>query len=321
MNAASIAGASAPGKLVLAGEYAVTDGHRALVAAVDVRARVACAPAPSLVLEGNFARAIDAADRRELRARLPLLCAVIDELDARAVPLPALRARVDTSAFSRAGEKVGLGSSAAACSALVRALAPDASIDDVHAMARTAHRAFQGGGSGIDVAASCYGGVVSFQAGVASPAPPLPRALDWVVVFVGHGTSTQGFVDRYAALPDRRSHAARLAAAADAFFDACRRDDALALCEAIDHAREAMGAMGQAAGIDVVSAPHARVAALTRAHGGAAKPSGAGGGDVAICAVAPEARAALVAALASEAFTVLDVKLGAPGARLDRSPN
>ena len=46
--------------------------------------------------------------------------------------------------------------------------------------------------------------------------------------------------------------------------------------------RRGMGELGQAAGVTSSTAELAQIAELARVHGGAAKPSGAGGGDVAI---------------------------------------
>jgi hypothetical protein len=59
------------------------------------------------------------------------------------------------------------------------------------------------------------------------------------------------------------------------------------------------------------------IAAITARHGGAAKPSGAGGGDVAVCLVPRENRAALAQALVDPGHPVIDVALDAPGARVD----
>jgi phosphomevalonate kinase len=296
--------ASAPGKCVLVGEYAVLDGYEAVVAAVDVRARV-YVEAGSLTLEGNTSGPIARADAT---AQLPLLSAVLDEIERSGTrPAPA-HYRVDTSAFARAGKKVGLGSSAAACVAFTRAVLAHsgrgAHVDEVFQLARAAHRAFQGGGSGIDIAASAYGGLVRFtREGAPKRGLALPRGISLVVVFTGASTSTQGFVDRFLALPDRAAHAAALGGAAAGFVAACEAGEARDAVAAIHGAREAMAHMGRTAGIDVVSDAHARIAALAEAHGGSAKPSGAGGGDIAVAFVPDDARAPFVAAVAAAGFT------------------
>jgi mevalonate kinase len=297
---------SAPGKLVVIGEYAVLEGHPAVVAAVDVRARVTITPADTLVLEGN-------ASGPGPRERLPLLDSVLREVE-RLGALPTGHFFVDTSAFSRAGQKVGLGSSAAACVAFTRSLLPDAELDRVYTVARAAHHAFQGGGSGIDVAASTYGGLIRFTTTDARPRPvELPDALAIVVVFTGTSTSTQGYVDRWHALSDRELHASSIAACARTFIEACSESDVPGVLGAVGDACAAMRRMGEAAGIDVVSAQHARIAQLARAYGGEAKPSGAGGGDVAVAVVPVDARGRFSAAVEAAGFSVVPVGIAAEG--------
>ncbi|MCC7112720.1 MAG: hypothetical protein IT382_25740 [Deltaproteobacteria bacterium] len=291
--------ASAPGKLVLCGEYAVLLGHPAVVAAVDVRARARLGAGPSA----------------------PLIAAVMQTARARGLVSPG-DGVVDTNAFSAGGRKLGLGSSAAAATAAAALVVQEArgalELELVWQIARDAHRAFQGGGSGIDVAASCFGGLVRFsQRERPVPAPPLPASLEVLVVDTGSSTSTQGFVDRVLAHPDRAAYLEPIAAATGSFLDACAQGDAAELLAAVERACAGMAALGAETGVDIVSEPHARIAALAASCGGAAKPSGAGGGDVALAFV-PRARSEeLRAALRAASLPVVDLRLGAPGVRIE----
>lgn len=309
---------SAPGKLVLIGEYAVVDGFPAVVAAVSRRATATVTAGvndgESLEVRGNDPRWVSVADSAREQ---PLLAAVLDEVTKRGIALPSGRIAVSTTAFATEGKKLGLGSSAAAAVAFTSVFVHPLGTDAIHDVARAAHRAFQGGGSGIDVAASTYGGILKFQSGAATAAPALPADLAVVVAWTGVPAKTQGFVDAWRALPSRFDHARAIDAATSRFLIGSARADAREVVRAVGDAREAMLAMGAAAGIDVVTQAHQRIAALARAHGGDAKPSGAGGGDVAVCFVARDARAALEAALRSERFDVVDVTVGEPGARRD----
>ena len=131
----------APGKMLLSGSYAVLEGAPALVCAVDryAVAREASGDAASAEVAAAFG--------------------------AEAPP------SVDVSALSRGGDKLGLGGSAAAVVAalgyrfasrgedLGRAPVRDAIFRD----ARRAHARVQGGGSGVDIAASVYGGVLRYS--------------------------------------------------------------------------------------------------------------------------------------------------------------
>lgn len=317
MTSAASARFSAPGKLVLAGEYAVVDGFPAVVAAVSRRALAVvdvATPSQEIEVRGNDPRWVS---RAESAREQPLLAAVLFEIERRGMALPAVRVAVSTTDFARDGKKLGLGSSAAAAVALASVFAHALGADTVHDIARAAHRAFQGGGSGIDVAASTYGGILTFQAGRASPAPVIPAGLDVVVAWTGVPAKTQGFVDAWRALAHRLDHAHAIDAATSRFLAALARGDASDVVRAVSDARTALAAMAAAAEIDVVTPAHQRIAELARANGGDAKPSGAGGGDVAVCFVPTDRRAALAAALSAERFDVIDVTIGEPGARRD----
>jgi phosphomevalonate kinase len=84
---------------------------------------------------------------------------------------------------------------------------------------------------------------------------------------------------------------------------------------------EAMRRLGIAAGAPVVTPAHELVSRLAAAHGGAGKPSGAGGGDVAMAVFAdPADRARFAEAAARAGVDLLDLECGAPGVEISR-PN
>lgn len=223
---------SAPGKLVLLGEYAVLFGAPAAVLAIDRRALARLDPsgdglwavqAPGLI--SGPARFELAADGRVLwRAersgdcdRLPLLegllgAAVGSGLIA-ADRLEPAAMRLDTRAFfadDAAGRiKLGLGSSAALTAALASALAlwsgSDHLVADRHSWLDRLvglHRGLQGGhGSGLDIAAALLGGSIEFRlderGSVAAATPlPLPPELRLVFVWTGHAADTGSFLRR-----------------------------------------------------------------------------------------------------------------------------
>jgi phosphomevalonate kinase len=271
--------ATAPGKLLLAGEYAVLDGGAAIVAAVDRRV-VARAGG-----SGALSPFLAAAAAAVATVRGP------DSLAARAA-----RTIVVDSGALRSGElKLGLGSSAAATVAAVAcALAhePDAGLDRdlVHRLAADAHAEAQGKkgvrGSGADIAASTHGGVIRFVAGAATPVR-LPDDLVLVPFFTGHSADTAQLV---AAVNRARSAAPRaiaealatIAAAADALTAA---SDAGAAIAALDACGRAVAALGEAACLDLETAAVRAARRLSAPLGGTAKSCGAGGGDVALVAV------------------------------------
>jgi mevalonate kinase len=144
---------TAPGKLIVLGEYAVLDGFPAVVAAVNRRASGQFVPGRE-----PESQLVDVAVR-----------SAKDALGPNRTALPRGSVLVDTAAFSLNGTKMGIGSSAATAAVTVGAVLEMAglsvadSTDLIFDVASSAHRAAQGGlGSGADVAAAVYGGLLHY---------------------------------------------------------------------------------------------------------------------------------------------------------------
>jgi phosphomevalonate kinase len=191
--------ASAPGKIVLAGEYAVLDGEPAISMAINRRAVVTLDESPDG--ECNLATpGFSGADRYRL---VDAVCKG---------KRPAKSIVLDTSAFVDDGNKIGIGSSAALTVALVASLNES---DKVLEEALIAHREFQGGtGSGIDVATAARGGLIEFemQSGKVT-ALAWPAGLCMRVIWTGVPSSTAEKLETLAAQATRPSRSALLLAA------------------------------------------------------------------------------------------------------------
>ncbi|MEZ4339538.1 MAG: hypothetical protein R3B82_23185 [Sandaracinaceae bacterium] len=122
---------------------------------------------------------------------------------------------------------------------------------------------------------------------------------------------------------DPATYRARMVAlreAAAALLDRVVAKDASGTVTAADAQGRAMGALGESAGAPIVTDALARVAAIAREHGGGAKPSGAGGGDVALGFFGRAEDAAAFRAACTEAgLTPLSLSLGAEGVRAEES--
>jgi phosphomevalonate kinase len=158
------------------------------------------------------------------------------------------------------------------------------------------HRQVQGSGSGIDVAASIWGGTIRFERGHANNIHPVEP----VVIWSGKSASTGPRVEAYLAWEPR-----------DAFVQASEQLVAQFDEDPVRVLRESgqlLNRMAAAASIDYRTPELDRIATLAEQLGGAAKPSGAGGGD---CAVAlfdtPESSVHFRQRCADEGFVVLDV--------------
>ena len=280
--------ASAPGKLIVAGEYAVLDGAQALVVAVN--RRVTAKHAPS-----------------RLRGSSAFLHALADELAGRGraeAARIAMEIVVDSSSFYDGNNKLGLGSSAAvtvAATALVLANEPSdpALVHDIAAAAHARAQAPRGSrGSGADIAAAVHGGTIAFtpRAGTAGIVArrSWPSGVDLIPFFTGTSADTPVLVAQVAAARAASPVAvdAALTAIADASRAACEaaalRDiklAATAMIAALALAAAGLDRLELATGValvpDRVKAARRRLAPL----GGTAKTTGAGGGDVAIAVI------------------------------------
>ncbi|MEJ2602105.1 MAG: hypothetical protein P8172_02225 [Gammaproteobacteria bacterium] len=318
--------ASAPGKLVLTGEYAVLAGAPAIVTAVDRRAyarlgsaaacRVAAkgidaAPASFEYGPGGRLRWHEAGAAEDYALVAAVMAALADD-----APLPVGRdfeLNLDTSAFHQDRRKLGLGSSAALTVATTAALCRHFGIDFDTAFASAAHRRFQGGaGSGLDIAAATTGGLIRFRAGGEGPAvEPLawPAGVEAVFVWTGHSAATAPRVRRFEAWADTAGSAPIL----DALGEAAGRAAAAwqsGTPDAVMSATAAWAAMlmelAQAAGLDIWSGGHDRLARLAATAGVVYKPSGAGGGDIGLALSAdPDRRHAFASRVVQEGFHVL----------------
>lgn len=249
------------GKLVLVGEYAVLDGAPAIVAAVDHGVECTYSPTGDAIVTPG--------DDRFARAALGSLA------------IPAGTWTFRDQRPPPATGKAGFGGSAAAvvaalrCAHAVLGNAPEDAA--LFADALAVHRGVQGSGSGVDVAASVYGGILRFEAGSVARVAARPRL---VVVWSGRSAATGPRVERYLAWRDRDAFVRESTAIVEAF--------PLAPIEAAEAAFQVLRAMSARAGVDWETPEITVLRQLARDRGGAAKPSGAGGGD-AVVAFFPDA--------------------------------
>ncbi len=311
---------TAPGKIILAGEYAVLDGSAAVVIAVDRRVRATVADA--------------------VAAPQPFLAAVASELASEYGPgsTPALAARrvvVDSSALYQGGIKLGLGSSAAVTVAAVAAATATTTIatSDIHRLAHRAHanaQAERGArGSGADIAAAVPGGVIAAPRGADARAAlmvehlELPTALHLVAVWTGRCADTAALLERarQAQVGDRRAYARAcdaIAGAAAALIAALRAADPRACIDAIGRGGRAIAEFGTITSIPVESELHRRLSRAAESRAGALKPTGAGVGDIAIAAFSESAAAQSFRDYVSDqGITLVDLRVDPCGVTSD----
>lgn len=297
--------ASAPGKLVLLGEYAVLEGAPALVLAVDRRARATLAPAtgdaweivsPTLGMEARLRIDSEGTASPDAAPTALAWVATLFGQFRQGAQWPPCRVELDSDAFhvEHAGKlaKLGLGSSAALTVALLGAL---------HALAQRpaptldecvrAHRAIQHGhGSGIDIAASFSGGLLRYRldGGATHTVPAtLPESLHWCCVYSGRPVSTSAMLATVAGWRERDPAAFahcmhELATISSRGVDAMAANDAATFLSCLHDYATSLARLGEAAGADIASREHRAIAAIAADCGCVYKSCGAGGGDIGV---------------------------------------
>lgn len=280
----------APGKVMIAGEYSVLMGFPALVAAIDRVAICQFKEGPAL---NFFAKT---SQEFSLLQNSPLFLAVLTTFKKHRLEPRIGEYFLDTSEFFDAtGQKIGLGSSAAAATALSRMILLQHEIEDqdlLFARAHEAHRLFSGGvGSGADIAAAAYGGVLLYQQGIPSPRIiNLNLATIWpkiLVIHTGKAQSTAPFVEEFIHFKGAKSLIDNFNTEQSKCVEEllANLDKLDVFIRVINQLFKLLDILGTSVGIDIVSKEHRLIASLAQSLGGAAKPSGAGGGDIAIACV------------------------------------
>lgn len=310
---------SAPGKLMISGEYAVLEGAEAIVAAVSRRVRVWLS---------------DDDDQGDASGPVPPEAAAARAAAERYFGSHSGHLGVDVRATRMGDQKLGVGSSAAAAAAAAGLIAARAGqdLDDPPVRRRVLEAALEGHtavaprGSGADVATSTLGGFVRFRrrgGNIECDSVRFPEALQVHVVWTGKQVRTSDMLDRVDALkqsnPNRYIAAMDgLRSASEAFSAAVGRGDPGRIVEAARGYHGAMRDLGRVAGADIVDDTLERIADLAATAGGAAKPSGAGGGDVALALFPNGASSAkFVAACEGEGLHVVEMALGVVGVRTE----
>ncbi len=307
----------APGKLMLLGEYAVLEGGPALIAAVDRFATARRTPAEATTFSSDPA--------------------VPDYAFAEALALPPAAYHVDTRALGveqQGWQKLGLGSSAASTVALAAMETIDP--EEIFARAHAAHREVQGTGSGADIAASAFGGVISYRWWADAEAAPehafeaaggaaSVRPMDWdaplLCVWTGQPASTPDLVASVQAVRAREPNLyadliGRIAAAAERGIAAMAAGDRFELCRAAGDTTNALLYLDSAAGVRLVTVPMLELQGLVGDDCAIAKPTGAGGGDLCwVLAPDLETEVALAKELRERGLSVHRLKIARSGAR------
>ncbi|GIW44536.1 MAG: phosphomevalonate kinase [Candidatus Binatia bacterium] len=338
MNSGIIA--QAPGKLFLAGEYAVLDGGPAVLVAVEPGIRVVTTKedsrrsgirllAPQAGVDTEIPPAASAHNLDGLARFVAACFAVMPEEERRRIP-DTLEIRVEFPRFSASAAKIGLGSSAALVSAVTATLvevcfglgASGELRALVFARARAAHCYAQAGrGSGADVAACVFGGAILYE-----PLEPevlvsplnWPPTLELLSAWSGRSACTPELITAYERTKraNPSAHALFLERSAGAVASLAGALGGRGnVVQAWRRAAQVLPAFAEQLGLPYFT-PELRLLteAAARLHI-PAKPSGAGGGDCAIALCPAQSRTELARAWQELGFPPLEIQPATEGVR------
>lgn len=324
---------SAPGKLVLWGEYAVLVGARAGVLAVDRFAHCQATttendPNWQITTAGFTSKPITLNTSWFANEQAPAASdpGALLWHAARAnqwLPQKGATLNLDSSAFYHGPVKLGLGSSAAVCTALTHLCAelsgsesfPTTNLHTFPA-ALAAHRAAQqGAGSGIDVAASSLGGLLTYQLsdtepGSSATTDPLtlpldwPQGLFWQAFWTGSPASTTDHLKRFDAWRANNNNTNALSDLVAASNDCSELLDLTTLGQYV----AALRRFDSDSQVGIYAKGHEDLHKLAQRVGVIYKPCGAGGGDLGVAFAADPAQLQRFAAQA-EADNIAQIRL------------
>lgn len=234
-----------PGKIVLAGEYAVLDGCPALVLAIERGVGCTISKGAGIHTPNGDTRFVAPLLNKLARTK----CYTFFDWN----PVHSLGA-----------QKPGFGGSAAACVAACVAAGRD--LDEAFSI----HHRVQGSGSGVDVASSIHGGLIRYTKESIEALPIVSP----VVIWSGNSATTGPRVQRYLAWDNR-----------DAFVEESKKLVHHFCEQPIETTRalyRLLCSMAAQSFVEYQTQNIKKIITRVEHYGGGAKPSGAGGGDCVI---------------------------------------
>ncbi len=326
---------SAPGKVVLCGEYVVLGGAQALSFAVNRRATVqivsTSGPHSQLVcrgfVDGTYAFNFDKGNGFRWHVdkdKLPdfhlfeTIWSTLCTVDSGVVDVV-----LDTRDFAdpKSGKKYGLGSSAALTVALSSALHEPRNADEELKTLINIHKETQGGqGSGVDIATAKFGGMISYRA---HPQPTVekifwPSGLSCALFWSGRSASTSEKLHKFAAGRAASKSHRKLASSSNEIVANWQNYQPRKLLRALAEYTSNLRSFSDDYGLGVFDAGHDEMVSAAADHGIVYKPCGAGGGDIGIAMA--ESQASLVSfreAARAFGFEYLNVEMERTGAQTE----
>ena len=309
--------ARAPGKIVVWGEYAVLADAPAGVMAVNRFANVTLNStndgwgfSASGFLTPGYHGFTDQFSNVPV---CNITNAVLQHFGYDTYPEP-FRLGADSRQFFDQGKKLGIGSSAAVCTATYHTLATllgkKTCLDD----AIDIHRNLQAGsGSGLDVASSWHGGMIDYRSGNAQPIT-WPQDIYWQAIWTGTVSQTTTHLASFSNW--------RQTSNTSSLDDLCAMSEQVSehLCLTnLRHYADCLMEFDKSAQLNIFTQQHYDIRSIADRLGMVYKPCGAGGGDIGLVFAADPDFQELRKRVTQRGYTCLDLEIADSGIRVEQT--
>ena len=313
---------SSPGKVLIAGEYAVLYGASALSLAVNRRAQCAL----TVRDEGLWQLRSSPPFWNETRSLTELLSKKRTDtlgysltwFSQRSLLPEHVAIHMDTEAFFSKQRKLGLGSSAGVLVSLYASLATLIELPMNAQDLLELYRTTGDNGSGVDVVTSYQGGLVRLK-GQTATSVEIPEGIYLDIYAVPFSTETAAMVDRFRLEFDNVPVSLQESFIGTANTVADSLPDRLEFLDAMQRFVHVYRELDSATKLSIWSTQHETMYHLASEVGALYKPSGAGGGDIGVAiANDPQNLAALRDQVTDLPVTILDLQKDANGVRIEQ---
>ena len=314
---------SSPGKVVIAGEYAVLYGASALSLAIDRRARCTLTTHDKgfwrLRSSPTFWNETVSLQELMSKSKTDALSSTLNWFSRQKSLPDHVSLHMDTQGFFCEHRKLGLGSSAGVLVSLYAALATLVELPINAKDVLSVYRTTGVYGSGVDVLTSFFGGLVRVQDQTGTSVD-FPKGIYLDIYAVGFSTQTATMVDRFRTAFDNVPVTLQQSFinAADTVSNSLTNNNNF--LNALQNFVQIYRDIDSNARLAIWSTQHEEMYRLAADVGALYKPAGAGGGDIGVAvATERESLAALRLKTVELPVNLLDLQQDTHGVRIEES--